>query len=715
MASKAKIFVLLLVLQLSIVSFAAVAVTDITEPVLVNRLDSEVVENGQVAAVGGQMTSLRLNVSIPRLTEYQNVEYKGPGTLVRDQEGNAFASIAEENPANPYSYSASAKVRTIARATTELPESFVVPYELETYAQPSADIQSDSGEMKNLSQQIIAGSRDDFERVARLAVWVYGNLKYDESMVGQEKDALWVLQNRRGVCVEYSALFVALARSVNIPARLVSGYAYNSKDGWMGHRWAEAYVGKWVPVDPTWLEVGNLDATHIELYMSAGEVVGSEATASVTEGARLTFSRESAGGRKVEAVGVSDVRAVPPRKDFAFNASADKLNFGEETLLYAKIKSDDYRVIGLNLQPCSGGIFDAFQNEQYAVMRPNEERFVAWVARAGSSDSKDYVYTCPFTLNSVVLEDRSKEITVTPEHLDKVGFDAWLGSTSIALGENQTVFYKPSSISQTARIGFVSDYEQGSVLAKSVLTQQFSFKPRQAGGNTVYVYSTTGGVKELEFDVVTGNKTVYIENFSAPTRVPAGARIQVNVSVASRENAAERVSVGVEFGGQGSVQRATIAGEQNFSFSLLAEGGGETALIITLQANGEIEKRAESINVIEGPLVGIDSVGFEYEEGETIVVVTLNKKGEPKNPKILVGGRNVPVNFSQTRFGVSSGGYELKITWDDAFGNTFTTSQLITVPAAKKEGEGGIGGIKIPCISGMLVLALMLFAVKSRK
>ncbi|MEW6328883.1 MAG: transglutaminase-like domain-containing protein [Candidatus Micrarchaeota archaeon] len=711
---KGKLVVLVVILQL-FVTFAAV--TEITEPALVNRLDSEVVEAGQVSAIGGEMTNLRLNVSIPRLTEYQNVEYRGQGALVKDENGNSFASITEESPQNPYSYSASAKVRTIARATAELPSSFVVPYELDRYAQPSQNIQSDSEEIRSLARQITANSRDDFERVARLAVWVYDNLGYDESVVGEEKDALWALQNKRGVCVEYSALFVALARSVNIPARLVSGYAYNSENGWMGHRWAEAYVGKWVPVDPTWLEVGNLDATHIELYISSGEVLGSEASASVTEGARLEFTRESASGKKVEAVKVTDVRAVLPKKDFAFDASAGRLNFGEKTMLYAKIRSDDYRVVELNLQPCSGeSIFDSFQNEQKVIMRPDEERFVVWVARAGSSGSKDYVYTCPFTLNSVLFEDRSKEITVTPERIDKVGFDAWLGSSSITLGDNQTIFYKPSSISQTARIGFVSDYEEGSAPAKSVLTQQFSFRPRQAGRNTVYVYSTTGGVEELEFDVSAGNKTVYVKNFSAQTSVPEGARVEVNVTVANTGSAAESVSVGVELDGEGSVQRATVVGEQNFTFSLLAKGAGETALVVTLQADGEVEKKAASVSVIEGPLISIDNVGFEYEEGEAIVVVTLSKRGEPKNAEGMVGGRRTPITFPQTKFGLLPGGYELKITWGDDFGNSFTTSQMITVPAEKKEGVGGIdlGSIKLPCISGVLVLALLLFVIKSR-
>lgn len=63
--------------------------------------------------------------------------------------------------------------------------------------------------------------------------------------------------NGRGVCQDYSHITLSLLRSAGIPARYVSGYHYTG-DGEIGktvvgesHAWLEAWVGEWIPVDPT--------------------------------------------------------------------------------------------------------------------------------------------------------------------------------------------------------------------------------------------------------------------------------------------------------------------------------------------------------------------------------------------------------------------------------------------------------------------------------
>jgi transglutaminase-like putative cysteine protease len=61
----------------------------------------------------------------------------------------------------------------------------------------------------------------------------------------------------QGVCQDYSHITLSLLRSVGIPARYVSGYHYTGS-GDVGepvigesHAWLEAWVGEWVPLDPT--------------------------------------------------------------------------------------------------------------------------------------------------------------------------------------------------------------------------------------------------------------------------------------------------------------------------------------------------------------------------------------------------------------------------------------------------------------------------------
>jgi len=61
---------------------------------------------------------------------------------------------------------------------------------------------------------------------------------------------------KRGVCQDYSHIFIACARSVGIPARYVSGHFMRADgiiDQEASHAWAEAYVADlgWVGFDPT--------------------------------------------------------------------------------------------------------------------------------------------------------------------------------------------------------------------------------------------------------------------------------------------------------------------------------------------------------------------------------------------------------------------------------------------------------------------------------
>jgi hypothetical protein len=66
--------------------------------------------------------------------------------------------------------------------------------------------------------------------------------------------ALSVLESRRGDCTEHTVLFVALARSLGLPARTAVGLVY--LDGsFFYHAWPEVWLGEWVAVDPTFGDV----------------------------------------------------------------------------------------------------------------------------------------------------------------------------------------------------------------------------------------------------------------------------------------------------------------------------------------------------------------------------------------------------------------------------------------------------------------------------
>lgn len=93
------------------------------------------------------------------------------------------------------------------------------------------------------------------------------NLSYDFSNANVERERLGakttLTKKDLAVCLEFTDLFIALARAAGIPAREVDGYAYteNSKQRPLSlvsdilHAWPEYYDSErqtWVMVDPTW-------------------------------------------------------------------------------------------------------------------------------------------------------------------------------------------------------------------------------------------------------------------------------------------------------------------------------------------------------------------------------------------------------------------------------------------------------------------------------
>ncbi len=143
------------------------------------------------------------------------------------------------------------------------------------FVQPAAGIGSDSRYLNETKYIVIDDEirklaypyEKTWENVARLAELVYNTVEYDISMVGQRKSSDWVYENKRGVCVEHANLLTALLRASGIPTRYVVGYAYSSVDKKLiGHTWVEVLdsSGNWIPFDPTWLQGGYSDATHIK-------------------------------------------------------------------------------------------------------------------------------------------------------------------------------------------------------------------------------------------------------------------------------------------------------------------------------------------------------------------------------------------------------------------------------------------------------------------
>jgi transglutaminase-like putative cysteine protease len=91
-----------------------------------------------------------------------------------------------------------------------------------------------------------------YSRVQAVSDWVQGNIAYRIGSTNATTTARDVFAQRAGVCRDYAHLAVTFCRALNIPARLVSGYARFPEPPPDFHAVFEAFLGgRWVLFDPS--------------------------------------------------------------------------------------------------------------------------------------------------------------------------------------------------------------------------------------------------------------------------------------------------------------------------------------------------------------------------------------------------------------------------------------------------------------------------------
>ena len=140
-----------------------------------------------------------------------------------------------------------------------------VPRAYRPYLAASPSIQSDHPDMRRRALALTEGSSDSFEAAKAISSWIQNHVRMMPTV--SLPSALDVLEQMVGDCNEITYLFVGLARSVGLPARVHVGLVYAVVDGhgaFYYHAWPSVYVGEWVEMDPTWGQT-TVDATHISL------------------------------------------------------------------------------------------------------------------------------------------------------------------------------------------------------------------------------------------------------------------------------------------------------------------------------------------------------------------------------------------------------------------------------------------------------------------
>lgn len=133
---------------------------------------------------------------------------------------------------------------------------------LARYATPSVV----SDRVVAAAEQATAGLTNDYDRVRALEAWMGTQTTYslDAPLAPQGVDVVddFLFESRQGWCEQIASSLVVMARSLGMPARLVTGYTPGDRDALTGdftvralnaHAWAEVWFPGfgWVPFDPT--------------------------------------------------------------------------------------------------------------------------------------------------------------------------------------------------------------------------------------------------------------------------------------------------------------------------------------------------------------------------------------------------------------------------------------------------------------------------------
>jgi transglutaminase-like putative cysteine protease len=145
-------------------------------------------------------------------------------------------------------------------------ERAVQPLDLQARELPIAELPDDvlhnlnptryceSDQLSQVSQEMFGHVPQGRSRVQAVVDWIHQNIAYQIGVSNALTTARDVLANRTGVCRDFAHLGVTFCRALNIPARVVVGYARFDDPPPDFHAVFEVYLsGGWVLFDATYL------------------------------------------------------------------------------------------------------------------------------------------------------------------------------------------------------------------------------------------------------------------------------------------------------------------------------------------------------------------------------------------------------------------------------------------------------------------------------
>jgi len=116
-------------------------------------------------------------------------------------------------------------------------------------------------EIDKKAREIAAKGKYEKEKAYLLYKWISKNIDYDyakaeritSATAGEDSGSIAAFGTRKGICFDYSSLYVSMCRAIDLKVRFITGQGY-SGIAWGDHAWNQVRISsedRWIDVDTT--------------------------------------------------------------------------------------------------------------------------------------------------------------------------------------------------------------------------------------------------------------------------------------------------------------------------------------------------------------------------------------------------------------------------------------------------------------------------------
>ena len=140
-------------------------------------------------------------------------------------------------------------------------------------------------QIDEFAKKLVVNDNSDKLKAKRIYNWIGSNISYDHDKANKvlnnnfdiKSGAIQTYIDKKGICFDYSCLYVAMCRANGLKVRLVTGEGFNGVS-WVSHAWNEVYIeseDKWISVDSTFYKGGNyFNSKRFDIDHKNAKIVG---------------------------------------------------------------------------------------------------------------------------------------------------------------------------------------------------------------------------------------------------------------------------------------------------------------------------------------------------------------------------------------------------------------------------------------------------------